>query len=99
MDSSKVNLPNESDNSVTVVETIQLPFGDEFVVQNARYIPAFKRKNLLSFSHLVKFGFKIDYVDNPRLSFTIRSSDDRLMAIAHADRNSDSVYVLQQPDN
>ena len=80
------------------VGTIQLPFGDDFIVQNVRYIPAFKRKNLLSFSHLVRLGFKIDYMDDLRLSFVIKNSDDRLMATAHAERDSDSVYVLQQPN-
>ncbi|OJJ79101.1 uncharacterized protein ASPGLDRAFT_52993 [Aspergillus glaucus CBS 516.65] len=51
------------------VGSIRLPFGDDFIVQNAQYVPAFKRKNLLSFSHLVKLGFQIDYMDNSRLSF------------------------------
>jgi len=56
-------------------------------------------KNLLSFSHLVRLGFKIDYMDDSRLSFVIKNSDDRLMATAHAERDSDSVYVLQQPND
>ena len=98
VNSGKVNLPNESDNPVMGVGSIRLPFGDEFIVQNAQYVPSFKRKNLLSFSHLVKLGFQIDYMDNSRLSFAIRNSDDRLMAIAHAEKDSDSVYVLQQPN-
>ena len=99
VNSSKVNLPNESDNSVLGIGTIRLPFGDKFIVQNARYVPAFKRKNLLSFSHAVKLGFKIDYIDDSQLSFAIRSPDDHLIAMAHAERDSDSVYVLQQPNN
>jgi len=42
LNSSKVNLPNETNNPVLGVGTIQLPFGNDFIIQNVQYIPAFK---------------------------------------------------------
>lgn len=96
--SGKVNLPNESDNPVMDLGSIRLPYGNEFIVQNAQYVPALKQKNLLSFGHLVKLGFQFDYMDNSRLSFAIRNSDGH-DGHRTCRKKTDSVYVLQQPNN
>ena len=37
-------------------------------------------------------------MDNSQFSFAVKSPDDHLMATAHAEKDSDSICVLQQPN-